>query len=184
MGEGNPSRSQPGQQVLDFGRPFPGVDAFGPVHVAEDGHDGAHHDRIDGVTDHQNAQIVAYHAASALALAENFTFGAAGTARVIALYSGAAQADRPGIGAVGAPGEHAVMAAARTGPVSPHGAVEAAVAELLPGPRGAQRVDHPVAAAALEVAGRDAWASSRGRPSGGFNRHRGSPGPGRAVRPC
>ena len=117
MGERDPSGSQPGQQLLDFGRPFPGVDAFGSVHVAEDVDDGAHRGRVRGVVDHQNGQIVADRAAGALAPAKDFTFGTAGAALVIALDSGADQAHRPGVSAVGASGEHAVVAAERADPV-------------------------------------------------------------------
>src|SRR6202035_3636521 len=108
----------------------------------------------------------------------------AGAALVIALDSGAEQAHRARVGAVGASGENAVVAAERADPVGAHRGVEAAVAELLAAPVHAQRVDHPVASAALQGSGGDAWAALDGGSAVGFNRHHGSPGPGRDALPC
>ena len=131
VAEWDVTAGEPGQQRLHGGGTFPGEDAFGSVHPAQDFHDRAHRHRIRGAVDDQRAQVLAEGAAGASPMPVYLAFGVAGSALVILGDAGAGQADWPVIGAVGPAGQHAVVSADRADAVGAHRGVEAAVAELL-----------------------------------------------------
>src|SRR5271163_4784561 len=104
VAERDVTAGEPGQQGPNGGGTFPSEDAFRSVDSAQNVGDRAHRDRICGAVDDQRAQVLAQSTAGASPMPVDLAFGAAGSALVSLGDVGAGQADRPIIGAVGAPG--------------------------------------------------------------------------------
>src|SRR6476660_7688803 len=184
MAERDVPSGQAGQQGTNDGGALPREDALGSVNPAEDVHDCAHNHRIRGADEHQSSQVVAKRAAGALSTAVDLAFDVTGCASVVIGDACAGQADWPGIGAVGAAGQYAVVSADPADASGAHRGVEAAVAELLVGPGGGAVLGgHPAASGAAQCSfgtGSSAWRGSLV----GVNRHRGARGRVAAARIC
>lgn len=92
VGHRNLAGCQLAQQLSHLGRSFPGVNAFGAVHGAEDAHQCVHGGRIGGIVEKQRGEVVAECAACADAAPVMLGFGAAPGAVEVGVNAGAVDA--------------------------------------------------------------------------------------------
>lgn len=128
MGEGYRAGGDRAEELEHLEVSLPGEDAFRSIDAAQDFEECFHRGGISRVVKEDPAEVVAQCASCANAGAVDLAFLYAGAAGEVAGDPGAGQADRPGVGVVGAAWKDAIVAAERADAVRTHRGVEAAMA--------------------------------------------------------
>lgn len=134
MGQWYCAGGDPAEQLQYLDIAFPGQDTFGSVDTAEYFDERLHGGEVGGMVQQYPAEVFAQGAACTLAAAVDLAFATTGPAGEVAGDPCAGQADWSGVGGVAAAGKDAVVSTVGADAVGAHCGVEAAVAQLIPGP--------------------------------------------------